>query len=113
MGVSGLLKSEIFGLSSTVDLETQRRMNRRNLLFALGKKRTKEEDLELTKLSEELADLGFAQDFRDPMYALFVQKMALKTKFQKEILSPEEQAEQDRIAEEVISQILAEEKKSL
>ena len=78
-----------------------------------GKNRTKEEDEKLTRLSEELADLGFAQDFRDPMYAKFVQQMALKTKFQKEVLTSEEIEEQDRIASEIIDQILAEEKKSL
>ena len=113
MGVTGLLKSELFGLSSTLDFETQRRLNERNALFAKGKNRTKEEDEKLTRLSEELADLGFAQDFRDPMYAKFVQQMALKTKFQKEVLTSEEIEEQDRIASEIIDQILAEEKKSL
>ncbi len=113
MGVTGLLKSELFGLSSTLDFETQRRLNERNTLFAKGKNRTKEEDEKLTRLSEELADLGFAQDFRDPMYAKFVQQMALKTKFQKEVLTSEEIEEQDRIASEIIDQILAEEKKSL
>lgn len=113
MGVSGLLKSELFGLSSTVDSETRIRMTRRNYLYALGGKRTKEEDAEMTKLSDELADLGFAQDFRDPMYAKFVQQMALKTKFDKEILTPEEIKEQDRIASEIISKILEEEEKSL
>ena len=57
--------------------------------------------------------MGFAQDFRDPMYAKFVQQMALKTKFDKEILTPEEIKEQDRIASEIISKILEEEEKSL
>lgn len=112
MGVSGLLKSELFGLSSTVDSETRIRMTRRNYLYALGGKRTKEEDAEMTKLSDELADLGFAQDFRDPMYAKFVQQMALKTKFDKEILTPEEIKEQDRIASEIIDEILKAEKES-
>ena len=33
MGVTGLLKSELFGLSSTLDIETERRLFRRNELF--------------------------------------------------------------------------------
>ena len=72
--------------------------------------RTPEEDTELTRLSAELADLGFSTaDFRDPDYALFVRKMAQHRRFRKTTLTPEEQAEQDRIADEIIDQILREE----
>lgn len=109
MGVTGLLKSELFGLSSTLDIETERRLFRRNELF-VKQPRSAEEDAELTRLSTELADLGFSTaDFRDPGYALFVRKMAQHRKFRKPTLSPEEQAEQDRIADEIIDEILAEE----
>ncbi|WP_372879105.1 AAA family ATPase [Spongiibacter marinus] len=109
MGVTGLLKSELFGLSSTLDIETERRLFRRNELFVKSP-RTPEEDDELTRLSAELADLGFSTaDFRDPDYALFVRKMAQHRKFRKPVLTPEEQAEQDRIADDIISEILREE----
>lgn len=109
MGVTGLLKSELFGLSSTLDIETERRLFRRNELFVKSP-RTADEDAELSRLSAELADLGFSTaDFRDPDYALFVRKMAQHRKFRKPVLKPEEQAEQDRIAGEIISEILREE----
>ncbi|MBX3626353.1 MAG: AAA family ATPase [Rhizobacter sp.] len=109
MGVTGLLKSELFGLSSTLDVETERRLFRRNELF-VKQPRTAEEDAELTRLSAELADLGFSTaDFRDPDYALFVRKMAEHRKFRKPTLSPEEQAEQNRVADEIIDEILREE----
>lgn len=109
MGVTGLLKSELFGLSSTLDIETERRLFRRNELFVKSP-RTAEEDAELSRLSAELADLGFSTaDFRDPDYALFVRKMAQHRKFRKPTLTPEEQAEQDRIASEIIDEILREE----
>ncbi|WP_395344689.1 AAA family ATPase [Ningiella sp. W23] len=109
MGVTGLLKSELFGLSSTLDIETERRLFRRNELFVMSS-RTLEEEAELTRLSTELADLGFSTaDFRDPDYALFVRKMAQHRKFRKPVLTPEEQAEQDRIADDIISEILREE----
>ncbi|EIE52999.1 hypothetical protein C357_00754 [Citreicella sp. 357] len=108
MGVTGLLKSELFGLSSTLDIETERRLFRRNELFVKSP-RTAEEDTELSQLSAELADLGFStSDFRDPDYALFVQKMAQHQKFRKPSLTLEEQAEQDRIAEQIIAEILNE-----
>lgn len=111
MGVTGLLKSDLFGLSSTLDTETERRLFRRNELF-VKEARSTEEDAELSRLSAELADLGFSTaDFRDPDYALFVRKMAQHRRFRKPTLSPEEQAEQDRIADQIIDEILREEGK--
>lgn len=109
MGVTGLLKSELFGLSSTLDIETERRLFRRNELF-VKQPRSADEEEELTRLSAELADLGFSTaDFRDPDYALFVRKMAQHRKFRKPTLTPEEQAEQDRLADEIMEEILREE----
>lgn len=108
MGISGLLKSEYFGLRSTVDSETRRRLDRRNFLFALDE-RTTEEEAELTRLSDELSDLGFASDFKDPFFELFVKRMAKHTKFHKEVLSPEDLAEQDAVADRIIDELLAEE----
>ncbi len=108
MGVTGLLKSDLFGLSSTLDVETERRLFRRNELFVKSP-RTSEEDAELSRLSAELADLGFSNaDFRDPDYALFVRKMAQHRKFRQPTLTPEEITERDRIADEIIDEILRE-----
>jgi hypothetical protein len=109
MGVTGLLRSELFGLRATVDSETRRRLDRRNFLFARGDNRSRVEDEELTRLSNELSELGFAtSDFKDPYYAMFVRKMALHTKFHKDTLTPDEQKEQDVIANEIIEEILDE-----
>ncbi|EPF66384.1 AAA family ATPase [Pseudomonas syringae] len=109
MGVTGLLKSELFGLSSTLDIETERRLFRRNELFVKSP-RTSEEEAELSRLSAELADLGFSTaDFRDPDYALFVRKMAQHRRFRKAVLTPEELAAQDAIADSIIEEILSEE----
>ncbi len=109
MGFAGLLKSELFGLRSTVDSETLRRLDRRNLLFSKGKRRSLAENAEMERLSNELADLGFAKDFKDPYYALFVEKMAKHTQFHKQALTPEEMTAQDELADSIIDQILAEE----
>ncbi|MBK8168587.1 MAG: AAA family ATPase [bacterium] len=108
MGVTGLLKSELFGLSSTLDIETERRLLRRNALF-VKQPRSPEEGAELARLSAELADLGFSSaDFRDPMYALFARKMAERRQFCQPALTPEQRAEQDRIASEIIDEVLRE-----
>ena len=111
MGVTGLLKSELFGLSSTLDIETERRLKRRNDLFVKSP-RTADEDAELTWLSTELADLGFSNaDFRDPDYALFVRKLAEHRRLRRPNLTAEAIAEQDRIADQIIDEILREEER--
>jgi len=112
MGFAGLLKSELFGLRSTVDTETRRRLDHRNYLYALGDKRTKAQNAELTELSAELSELGFASDFKDPYLEMFVKQMALRTEFHKDVLTPEEQAAQGKAASAIIDKILAERKKT-
>jgi predicted ATPase len=107
MGVTGLLKSELFGLSSTLDPETERRLFRRNELF-VKEARTSDEETELARLSAELADLGFStSDFRDPDYALFVRKMAQHRRFRNSPLSPEEKTQQEVVADDIINEILS------
>jgi hypothetical protein len=112
MGFAGLLKSELFGLRSTVDSETLRRLDRRNELYARGDERTPAENAEMTRLSDELADLGFAKDFKDPYYAKFVERMGKLTQFHKETLTADERAEQDAMADEIIAKILKEEEEA-
>jgi hypothetical protein len=99
-------------LSSTLDVETERRLKRRNDLFVKSP-RTFEEDAELTRLSTELADLGFSNaDFRDPDYALFVSKLAQHRRLRRPNLSSEEIAQQDSIADQIIDEILREEEQN-
>lgn len=108
MGVTGSLKSELFGLPSTLDTHTERRLLRRNASFVKSP-RTPEEDAELSRLSAELADLGFsAADFRDPVYALFAREMAERRQLHRPALTPEDRAERDRIAAEIVGEILRE-----
>lgn len=75
MGVSGILKSSMFGLRTTLDLPTQALLDER---FELAAKpnRTDAEEQRLKQLSEELADSGFAQDFRDDNYYRYVRAVA-------------------------------------
>jgi predicted ATPase len=106
MGVTGLLKSELFGLSSTLDVETERRLLRRNELFVKSP-RTQAEDAQLSRLSAQLSDLGFSNaDFRDPDYALFVRKMAQHRRSSVPPFTQEELQAQDRIADEIIDEIM-------
>lgn len=75
MGVSGILKSTMFGLRTTLDLPTQALLDERFELSA-KKKRSPKEELRLKELSEQLADSGFAQDFRDDNYYRYARALA-------------------------------------
>lgn len=115
MGFSGLLRSDMFGLRSAVDPLTLKDLDRRNYLFALKRKQRELEtaqEQELAGLSERLEELGFGREFRDPLYQLFVERMALHTRFQKPQLTPEEIQEQERIADQIIDEIVASRKET-
>lgn len=62
-------------------------------------------------MSAELAELGFASDFKDPYFEMFVKKMAMHTEFHEDVLSSELRTEQDKVASSIIDEILAAEKK--
>jgi predicted ATPase len=111
MGVTGLLKSDLFGLTSTLDSETERRLRRRNDLYVKST-RTADEDKELSRLSAELSDLGFSTaDFRDPDYALFVKKLAEHRRGREQPQSLAERGAQDAIADQIIEEILGKDEK--
>lgn len=89
MGVSGILKSSMFGLRTTLDLPTQALLDERFELAAKAQ-RTDAEEGRLKKLSDELADSGFAQDFRDDNYYRYARAVA-KARFAGRLfLSPQE-----------------------
>jgi predicted ATPase len=70
MGFTATL-TEIFGLSTTLDAETQRKVDRRNELAA-STHRTDEQDLELLSINDELNRLGFLFEDREPLYQDFL-----------------------------------------
>lgn len=114
MGVAGLLKSELFGLPSTLDPQTLDDLQRRNELIAKKASEwlTADEEGELQRLRRYLEELGFSREYRDPMYQLFVEKM-YKAKSQpiNKFLTPEELAEQEALAESIIRELVASERK--
>lgn len=63
--------TEIFGLNTTLDLETQQLLDARNEL-AHFKMRTDEQNNQLDQLNDELNRLGFSFENRDPLYSEFL-----------------------------------------
>jgi predicted ATPase/uncharacterized protein YnzC (UPF0291/DUF896 family) len=114
MGVAGLLKSELFGLPSTLDPQTLDDLQRRNELVAkkASEGLTVEEEDTLDRLRRYLEELGFSREYRDPMYQLFVEKMyQAKSQPINKLLTPAELAEQEKLAESIIKELVASERK--
>lgn len=109
MGVTGLLKSEIFGLRSTVDPATLEKLDDRFRLYAKGKERTEEEEQELHRVNDELSELGFTRDFRDPYYQEYANAVSKRKLFKKPVLTKREREERGKVVEEVLDDIFSEE----
>ena len=107
MGFAGLLRSELFGLRATVDPETLKKLDRRAELLGKGDKINAEDRTELVNLSAELAELGFARDFRDPYMAEFTAAMGRREEFKLPTLTPEQIKAQDRAADKILDKILS------
>ncbi|HUK99786.1 MAG TPA: AAA family ATPase, partial [Nitrospirota bacterium] len=106
MGVQGILRN-MFGLRSAVGTEIQKKLDERARLLAWGDKRNNKEDAEFNKLSQELAELGFGREFRDPDYGQFLRAMARHPEFRKPVLSVKEQEKQEKIADEILDEIIS------
>lgn len=70
LGVAGILRSELFGLKTILDRETNKLLDERNrLMYKQSKDDISEEGLNrLEELFELLSNKGFNQNFRDPLY---------------------------------------------
>lgn len=113
MGVAGLLKSDLFGLTSTLDQQTLDDLQRRNELIAkqAHEKLTLNEKEELERLRRYLEELGFSREYRDPMYQLFVQKMyQVRSQPMSQLLSPEQLSQQEELAAKIVHELLIKER---
>ncbi|MBU4152376.1 MAG: ATP-binding protein, partial [Proteobacteria bacterium] len=109
MGVAGLLKSEMFGLPSTLDHHTLKKLEKRNMLLAKKRKSglTPGEEGELANLKEYLEDLGFSREYRDPLYQLFIEKMyEVRSQPLDKLLTEEELKAQEALATEIVRELV-------
>jgi predicted ATPase len=116
MGVAGLLKSEMFGLPSTLDLPTIKDLQKKNELLAKKAKDglTDDENRELIRLRNYLNDLGFSREYRDPLYQLFIQKMhEIRNLPLDQLFSEDELKVQNEHAEKIIRDLVKVERTSV
>ena len=118
MGINGLLRSELYGLESALDLPTLKKIDERDAirakqkdLQANGGDLSPKDRIALIQLSDELASLGFARDYRDPIEQQFADAMAKRRKHRTMVLlTPETLKKQKKLADEILAEIIAEEK---
>lgn len=74
LGVAGTLTSELFGLKSIIDRETQILLTERNnLMYKESLNQiTENEKTRLQVLFEELSNKGFNHTFKDPLYTQYI-----------------------------------------
>jgi hypothetical protein len=106
MGVSAILTSDLFRLRSTLDSDTQNKLDRQQLLA--NKDKSADEAAELAEINNELYGLGFTQDVRDPIYGLFLRAWTEQqdpTWNDTVVLTPEQQDLRDQLAAEIVAQL--------
>jgi hypothetical protein len=109
IGVEGLLKSELYGLRSTLAPEVLEKLDRHYEL--LGKKeKTDAEQAQLMQLARELNELSVARTHPNPYFEHFANALARRLGAEPEVtLSKEEIEAQARLADEVLEEVIAEE----
>jgi hypothetical protein len=110
IGVEGLLKSELYGLRSTLAPEILKKLDRQYQLLGIETK-TPEQELELIRLSNELNSLHVSRTHPNPYFEKFANAMAKKIP-EHEVLTKDEIGEQAKLADEILAEILAEESAS-
>lgn len=108
IGVEGLLKSELYGLRSTLAPEVLDKLDRH--YFLLGKNdRSDDENSELMTLAAELNEMGVARTHPNPYFEQFANAMARRVPETNQALSKEDIESQTRLSDELVAEILAEE----
>ena len=94
-------------------MDTQRDLDSQRRLALKPGDLTKEEETELSTVTNRLRQLGFLNVNRDPLYELFLRKWAEgeKPEWTKNIeLTPEQLKEREALAAEIAAEIAAEKK---
>ena len=112
MGVAGLLTSDLFGLPTTLDIETQKNLDRKRQL-QFKKEKTESEAKELAKLEKELQTLGFSRTTRDPLYDKFIEKVYSRPEFQSKEITEEERKQMLDLTNEILAEIEKEEENDI
>lgn len=111
LGVAGILTSELFGLETTLDPETQEGLEKFRLLEIkqLNNKISETELNELNELRVFFDSKGFQKYARDPLYSKFIEATNELDEFKSTPKNNAERKRQDELAVSILEGILKEE----
>jgi len=98
--------TEVFGLNTTLDLETQKLLDDRNELAHIGN-RTEAHNNRLDLLNDELNRLGFSFENRDPLYSEFLLAWQDLKYSDRPLLTPDRAAQRRAAMKKVIEALQA------
>ena len=104
MGFAAILTSDFFGLRSTLDRETLKKIDRKREL-ALKRDKTDDDRRKLSELNEELGKLDFTHTVRDPLYEEFIRAITAATKDDTSLKKPAPQSDMWRKRQEIAKDI--------
>lgn len=114
MGFAAILTSDFFGLRSTLDKDTLKKIDTKREL-ALKPDRTDTDRKKLDELNIELGRLDFSHTVRDPLYDEFIRAITSATKDVPELNKPapktEMWRERQKIAKDIAARLLNQRKK--
>jgi ABC-type cobalamin/Fe3+-siderophores transport system ATPase subunit len=112
MSVSKILTSELFGIPSLMSKKLEDLLNQKRFLQAKISKGEldKDEKIEFERLKNYFDKIGFGNDTVDSRYNRFLELTSNYKEFTNRKYTKEEADELDRIAKEVLNEILKEEK---
>ncbi|MGQ4274108.1 AAA family ATPase [Terrihabitans sp. B22-R8] len=105
LGFTSIL-TQVFGLPTTLDPDTQKELDERNSLLRI-EQRSASEEHRLLQLSERLRRLGFVIEDREPEYELFLKALEDLKNEGRSALSPETIAQRNRVAKKILAEIMA------
>lgn len=109
MGFTATL-TEIFGLATSLDVETQRLVDERNELVQLAE-RSDAQQRRLIALNDQLARLGFLNEDREPLYQDFLRAWHDLRYADRPPLAPADVEARQRAMKELIKQLMTSEAK--
>lgn len=97
--------TEIFGLNTTVDLETQKLIDERNVLARISERTLEQED-KLAIINDQLNRLGFSFENREPLYNDFLLAWQDVRYAEKPPLTPEQLSNRREAMRKVIEKLM-------
>ena len=110
MVVAGLLTSDLFGLPTAHDAETQSKLDRK-LQLQYKKNRTAEENEKLFQMAQKLEQTGFSRTTRDPLYGQFFEHLYFRPEFHNKPITDDYRKKKTKKMDDIFEEKFKEENK--